>query len=89
MLGDRHIVHPVERWDQLDSVVRRNAVDVAVLDPGADGLVRTTEIRELTDQYPTLPIVLYTQLSPFTLKALVELAKHGTQQVVLHRFDDA
>ena len=89
MLGDRHSVHSVERWGELDAVVRRSAVDVAVVDPGADGLVRTTEIRSLLDQYPTLPIVLYTQLSPLTLKALVELAKFGTQQVVLHRFDDA
>ena len=89
VLADRHTVHPVEGWDQLDSVIRRSAVDVAVVDPGADGLVRTTEIRALLDRYPTLPIVLYTQLSPLALKALVELAKHGSQQVVLHRFDDA
>ena len=89
VLGDRHTVHPVEGWDELDYVVRRSAVDVAVVDPGADGLVRTTEIRLLLDQYPTLPMVLYTQLSPLALKALVELAKHGTHQVVLHRFDDA
>jgi AraC-like DNA-binding protein len=47
------------------------------------------EIRSLLDGYPTLPMVLYTALSPQTLKALVELAKHGTHQVVLHRFDDA
>ena len=89
VLGDRHTVHPVDGWDELDSVVRRSAVDIAVVDPGADGLVRTSEIRSLLDQYPTLPMVLYTQLSPLALKALVELAKHGTQQVVLHRFDDA
>jgi AraC-like DNA-binding protein len=88
VLGDRHAVHPVEGWDELDFVVRRSAVDIAVVDPGADGLVRTTEIRSLLDRYPTLPMVLYTQLSPLALKAVVELAKYGTQQVVLHRFDD-
>ena len=89
MLGDRHAVHPVDGWDELECVVRRSAVDVAVVDPGADGLVRITEIRSLLDRYPTLPMVMYTQLSPLALKALVELAKHGTQQVVLHRFDDS
>ena len=89
VLGERHIVHPVEGWSELDALVRRSAVDIAVVDPGADGLVRTSEIRVLLDQYPTLPMVLYTQLSPLALKALVELAKHGAQQVVLHRFDDA
>jgi AraC-like DNA-binding protein len=89
VLGDEHEIHPVDGWDQLELLVRRSSVDVAVVDPGADGLVRVQEIRSLIEQYPTLPMVLYTALSPQTLKALVELAKHGAQQVVLHRFDDA
>ena len=88
VLGERHTVYSVLAWDQLEFLVRRSSVDVAVVDPAADGLVRTTEIRTLIERYPALPMVLYTQLSPHTLRALVELAKHGTQQVVLHRFDD-
>lgn len=89
VLGERHTVHPVDGWEALELLVRRSSVDIAVVDPAADGLVRTTEIRALIEQYPALPMVLYTQMAPRTLKALVELAKHGTQQVVLHRFDDA
>lgn len=88
-LGAAHSVFPVSGWEELDDIVRRSSVDVAVLDPAADGIVRTSEIRALIDQYPTLPVVLYTALSPLTLKALVELSKHGAQQVVLHRFDDS
>jgi len=89
VLGTEHTVHAVEGWDELEFLVRRSSVDVAVVDPSADGLVRVSEIRSLVEHYPTLPMVLYTSLSPQTLKALVELAKHGAQQVVLHRFDDA
>ena len=89
VLGTEHTVYPVEGWDELEFLVRRSSVDVAVVDPSADGLVRVSEIRSLVEHYPTLPMVLYTSLSPQTLKALVELAKHGAQQVVLHRFDDA
>jgi AraC-like DNA-binding protein len=89
VLGAEHTIYPVEGWDELEFLVRRSSVDVAVVDPSADGLVRVTEIRSLVEHYPTLPMVLYTSLSPQTLKALVELAKHGAQQVVLHRFDDA
>ena len=89
VLGTEHTVYPVEGWDELEFLVRRSSVDVAVVDPSADGLVRVFEIRSLVERYPTLPMVLYTSLSPHTLKALVELAKHGAQQVVLHRFDDA
>ncbi len=89
VLGEQHTLHAVDGWEQLEFLVRRSSVDVAVVDPGADGLVRVTEIRGLLDHHPTLPMVLYTALSPQTMKALVELAKHGTQQVVLHRFDDS
>jgi AraC-like DNA-binding protein len=88
VLGEGHAVYPVDAWDQLEFLVRRSSVDIAVVDPGADGLVRVSEIRGLAERYPTLPIVLYTTLSPHTMRAVVELARHGTQQVVLHRFDD-
>jgi len=89
VLGPEHTVCPVEGWLELESLIRRSSVDVAVVDPGADGLVRVQEIRSLVEHYPTLPMVLYTSLSPQALKAVVELAKHGSQQVVLHRFDDS
>jgi AraC-like DNA-binding protein len=88
VLGVGHNIYPVEGWDELETLIRRSSVDVAVVDPGADGRVRVQEIRSLVDGYPTLPMVLYTSLSPQTLRALVELAKHGAQQVVLYRFDD-
>ncbi len=88
-LGDTHAICPVTGWEELDGLVRRSSVDVAILDPAADGIVRVSEIRTLLDQYPTLPVVLYTAMSPLTLKALVELSKYGAQQVVLHRFDDS
>ena len=43
----------------------------------------------MLERYPTLPVVLYTALTPQTLRALIELARYGSQQVVLHRFDDS
>ncbi len=89
VLGPEHTICQVEGWDELEALIRRSSVDVAVVDPGADGLVRVQEIRSLVEHYPTLPMVLYTSLSPQALRAVVELAKHGSQQVVLHRFDDA
>jgi AraC-like DNA-binding protein len=36
-----------------------------------------------------VPVVTYVALTPASLRAVVELARHGLQQVVLHRFDDA
>ena len=89
VLAPEHTICPVDGWDELEALIRRSSVDIAVVDPGADGLVRVQEIRSLVEHYPTLPMVLYTSLSPQALKAVVELAKHGTQQVVLYRFDDS
>lgn len=88
VLGPEHTLVAVGDWGALDYAVRRTAVDVAVLDPGADGVVRAEHIVEIVRRYPSLPIVIYTVLTPQSLRAVVELSNHGLQQVVLHRFDD-
>ena len=63
-------------------------VDVAIVDPRVGASVEIAPIRELLGRYPTLPIVVYTLLTPDTLRATVELAKAGIQHVVLRGFDD-
>ena len=95
VLGPEHTIYPVEGWDELEFLVRRSSVDVAVVDPSADGLVRVSEIRSLVERYPTLPMVLYTSLSPQTLKAsssgqellLSQNPKFGTRPRVERRPD--
>lgn len=77
-----------EGWSSFDLAVRRTAADVAVVDPAADGTVRVTEIVELIGRHPSLPVVVYTTLTAQALRAIVEMAKQGVQQVVLYRFDD-
>jgi AraC-like DNA-binding protein len=42
----------------------------------------------LRARFPALPVVVYTTLSPSTFQGIVELARHGVEHVVLHRFDD-
>lgn len=88
VIGREHTLVAATGWSELDQLVRRTPVDVAVLDPGADGVVRTDQIVELVRRYPSLPVVIYTVLTPQSLRAVVELSNHGLQQVVLHRFDD-
>ena len=63
-------------------------MDVIVVDPGADGTVRPAPVMALRERYPSLPVTLYTVLSPVMMRAALELSAHGVQQVVLHRFDD-
>lgn len=88
VLGADHTLTPAHGWTSLEDAVRRRPSDVAVVDPGADGTVRTEEIVGLVRHYPSLPVLIYTVLSPQTMRAVVELSAHGVNQVVLHRFDD-
>lgn len=87
-VGRDHTLIPVGSWDELCDVVRRRAVDAAVVDPRVDGTLRPVELQRVMTRYPTLPIVVYTTLAPDTIRATVELAKRGLQHVVLRGFDD-
>ncbi|HET7458489.1 MAG TPA: helix-turn-helix transcriptional regulator, partial [Gemmatimonadaceae bacterium] len=88
MLGADHTLTSADGWKALEHAVRRRPSDVAVVDPGADGTVKTAEIVSLVRHYPSLPVLVYTVLSPQTMRAVVELSGHGVNQVILHRFDD-
>jgi len=88
VVGSDHRLEVVSAWDVLEEKVRRQVVDVVVLDPAADGTIRTEEILSLAALYPAQPVLLYLALTPPSLRAVVELAKQGLTQVVLHRFDD-
>lgn len=86
--GSEHSVEFAASWESLHEGIRRRVVDVVVLDPAADGTIRLEEIQTLVTLYPMQAKVLYLALTPPSLKAVVELARHGLTQVVLHRFDD-
>lgn len=78
----------VESWPELLSTVRERIVDVVVADPVATGQVEVAELQEIIRQYPSIPVVVYTVLSPLTLRGVVSLARVGVEHVVLNRFDD-
>lgn len=88
VLGQSHRLIQVADWQQLDTTVRRTVVDVAVLDPLADGNDGTAEVSAFQQRHPSVPLVLYIRLSPASLRSVVSLAQHGQPQVVLNRFDD-
>ena len=88
VLGQEHTLLAATSWEDLGRLVRRNPADVAVVDPTADGGAGVSEISALGARHPSLPMVLYMVQSPASFKAVVELAKQGLHQVVLHRFDD-
>ena len=75
-------------WESLSQCVREQAADVVVVDPGADGTIQSGPVMALRERYPTLPLTVYTVLSPIMMRAAVQLSSHGVQHVVLHRYDD-
>lgn len=88
VLGREHSVIAVDRWDELETTVRKETADLLVADPRAEGTVRLDELRTTIRNFPSLPVVIYTILAPETLGATVELAKLGVRHVVIRNFDD-
>jgi AraC-like DNA-binding protein len=88
VLGSQHSLAAVSRWEELRATVQQRVTDVLVVDPVADGNVRTDVIEELHRLYPSLPIVIYTALSATSMRAIVQLGRAGLEHVVLNRFDD-
>ena len=83
-----HAISTATDWRDVTVQIRRRVLDTIVLDPMADGTMRTDEIVSIGRRFPAQSIVLYLVLSPPGLQSVVELARQGVSQVVLHRFDD-
>ncbi len=87
--GGKHRILGSDSWESLNLRIRTQPIDLAVLDPMADGVVRAESILAVLDEFPSVPVVLYAQLSPENLQATVDLAREGVRHVVLYRYDDA
>jgi AraC-like DNA-binding protein len=88
VLGQRHSLTTADGWESLQELLRSRHVDVLVVDPGGPGEIRVPEVRQLRDRHPSLPIVVYTILSPPSMRAMLELARTGIEEMVLHRVED-
>ena len=88
VLGREHSLMEATGWNELHVLVRQRHLDLVVADPAADGQVQVDELAYVVRYFPSVPVVVYTVLSPFTVRALVPLARNGVEHVVLNRFDD-
>jgi len=75
-------------WDAALTTIRRWPVELAVVDPLLSGEARTQEIERLRVLFPSLPLMLYTTLTPQTAGVLLALGQRGIRHVVFTRFDD-
>jgi AraC-like DNA-binding protein len=88
--GSTHAVHAALDWAHADSIIKRQPVDVLVVDPQFEGadLPRTDRIRAARHRYRALPMVVYSTLSAQTMRSLVELGTEGLGQIILYGLDD-
>ncbi|MBX3174320.1 MAG: helix-turn-helix domain-containing protein [Gemmatimonadaceae bacterium] len=89
-VGETHRLHVALDWDHADSIVRRQPVDVLVVDPsfGSAGEVRTEPIRTLRSAFRSVPFVVYSALGSSTLRPLIELGRDGMEQLIIYGVDD-
>ena len=71
-------------------MIRAKPIDMAVVDPLlGGGSPRPHGIERLRQFFPSLPLLVYTELAPATASVLLELGRAGIRRVVVHRFEDA
>lgn len=80
----------VGTWPEAVEAIRAKPVEMAVVDPLLGSLTpRTHGIGRLRQFFPSLPLLVYTELAPATAGVLLELGRAGIRRVVVHRFEDA
>src|SRR5438445_4588059 len=86
--GGRFSVVQTTTWDEVLTVIRSRPVELAVVDPLLSGEARSQEIERLRVLFPSLPLILYTTLTPRSAGVLLALGQRGIQHVVFAHYDD-
>jgi AraC-like DNA-binding protein len=84
----RFVIGHAATWDEALTMIRERPVELAVVDPLLEGIPSTKEIERLRVLFPSLPLILYTSLTPQTAAVLLALGERGIRHVVFVRFDD-
>jgi AraC-like DNA-binding protein len=86
---ERYCISACRTWADALEFIRRRPVELAVVDPLLEGRLRTYEIERLRLLFPSLPVLVYTSLTPELGGALLTLGRLGIHRVLFERFDDA
>ncbi len=87
---DRFTWEAANTWPEAVDAIRARPVQMAVVDPLLGGSVpRTHGIGRIRQFFPSLPLLVYTELAPATAGVLLELGRAGIRRVIVHRFEDA
>lgn len=86
--GKRFAFQPAVNWEEALNAILRHPVEMAVVDPGMGGQPRAREIERLRVLFPSLPVLLYTHLTPAIAAILLQLGSTGIRQILLAGHDD-
>src|SRR2546428_2933854 len=81
------VVH-ARSWDDALATIRARPVELAAVDPQLEGSPSPREIERLRLLFPSLPLILYTPLSPATAAVPPAPRHSGINPVVFTRLDD-
>jgi AraC-like DNA-binding protein len=84
----RFALNHATTWDGAVATIRSRPVELAVVDPLLAGSASAKEIELLRHLFPSLPLILYTALTPQTAAVLLALGQRGIRHAVFARFDD-
>ncbi|HET6797997.1 MAG TPA: helix-turn-helix domain-containing protein [Gemmatimonadales bacterium] len=76
-------------WPEAVDAIRAKPVEMAVVDPLLGGEARAHGIERIRLLFPSLPLLIYTELAPATAAVLLQLGRAGIRRVVFQRFEDA
>ena len=88
-VGAYHDVTEAESWEELSSILRERVCDVLIADPNMSGEVGVSRLVELNKRFPSVPVILYTSVTPAAMQSVTRLSQHGFMQVVLYRYEDS
>jgi AraC-like DNA-binding protein len=88
VLGNAHSLSTAADPAELHAMLGVVDADLLVLDPSAREGSLAEELEEIIARHRSLPVIVYTTLTPHAMRLVVRLARVGVQHVVLNRFDD-
>src|SRR5438105_7949677 len=87
-LGSTHTIVEAADWSDLQTAVRHGPIDVVVADPATLGEQGIDVLHRMRAEFPSVPVIVYTALTPESIRAVLRLARMGIHEVVFARIDD-
>ena len=89
MIAREETVVVAKTWGDLEQLLHKHPVTVALIDPSADGASRAVEFDRVRTAYPSLPIIAYVPLTATAFRAVAQLSRLGLEHVILYSHDDS